>query len=690
MRIPSFAVAQLPLTGISGNSLNPAAVGRLILGLATAVALLTSSLSANIFPADVARDLGIPISSTTLQGSTSSEEPDGTPILGTVIRGEPARLYIVHAVTGELLKNFPLQGAKGSWNTTTATDGSIYVGTDANGSLYRYIPGEDRIHNLGQVMGQTWVWDVVAGRDGEIFGATFPGCLVFRYHPDDGFSDIGNGAIIEGERYARALAYHAETDRLFVGVATNAHLVVMNPRTGEREELLADQMAGKAWVYTLALFGDRLLVHVQEGNQTLVIDAHSYEIEAELADVSTQLVASPPSPYDGRIYYFAGGGIRSYDPASGEIETVPHHTGAKVWYFHWMKLDEPEWPDYTLVGLTQRGWLVRFHPPSGRFERVGEQLPGEPVPVHSVHAGPDGRIYTGGYLSGGFGIYDPDTDTLEHFHPISQIEFMANYGDDIYLGLYPRGRLFVFDSTRPWDGRTNPRQVGTLHDYNQTRPVALLAAEDLGKVFIGTIPDYGHIGGVFAEYDISTGEMEVYPNFIEEQAIVSLARTKQGLIVGSTTISAGGGVTATKTDSTLFLYDPVAREKVGEFVPVPNTWIVSGLLTMPDGMVWGMADGHLFIFDPVEREFVYTRHVLSIDHSRRMGLSRDAYLGLHQNGQIYGTAGSRFFRIDPETREFTLIADRHSNLLALDERGHVYFRDRINLWQYTPPPLSTE
>jgi hypothetical protein len=642
-------------------------------------------------PAEAARDLGVPISSTTLQGSTSTVEPDGTPVFCSVIRGEPARLYVIHAVTGELLRNFPLAGAKGAWNATTATDGSVYVGTDANGRLYRYIPGEDRIHDLGQVMpGQTWVWDVVAGRDGEVFGATFPGCLVFRYHPEDGFSDVGGGPIVPEEKYARALAYHEESDRLFVGIATRAYLFELNPRTGKKTALLEDRLEGRTWVYAMALFGDRLLAQVEEGNHAFVIDARSHAVEAVLEGVSTQLVASEPSPYDGRIYYYAGARIRSYDPVSQEVEILSHETGATVWCLRWMELDDPEYPGHTLVGLTQRGWLVRYHPPTGRFVRVGEQLPGEPVPVHSLHAGSDGRIYTGGYLSGGFGIYDPQEDRSQHFHPISQIEYMANFGTDIYLGLYPRGRLFVFDSTKPWDGRTNPQQVGSLHQFHQTRPVALLAAEDLGKLFIGTIPDYGHIGGVFAEFDRATGELEVFPNFIENQAIVSLARTRNGLVVGSTTISAGGGVAPATTDSQLFLYDPVERKKILELAPVPNTWIVSGLVVLPDGMVWGMADGHMFVFDPEQREVVYTRHVLPIDHSRRMGLSRDAYLALHEDGLIYGTAGGRLFRIDPATRSFTLLIERNASLLALDGEGRVYFRDRTNLWQFNPPPVGED
>src|SRR5205085_7573145 len=99
---------------------------------------------------------------------------------------------------GERLHTFPLAGAMGSWNGATATDGSVYFGSDDNAHLYRYVPGEESVRDLGLVLpGQTFVWDVAAGADGEVFGGTSPGCRVFRYHPKDGFTDLG--AAFEGE-----------------------------------------------------------------------------------------------------------------------------------------------------------------------------------------------------------------------------------------------------------------------------------------------------------------------------------------------------------------------------------------------------------------------------------------------------------------------------------------------------------
>src|SRR5579862_3724037 len=142
-------------------------------------------------------DLGVQISSSTVIGTTFSKDNKS---VFSVMRGHPAKLLEFDLTTGELNQSLPLPGAEGAWNACTATDGSIYVGTDSNGHLYRYIPGEKDVHDLGNPLPrETWVWDVVAGKDGEVFGGTYPGGKVFRYRPNDGFTDIARGPVASGE-----------------------------------------------------------------------------------------------------------------------------------------------------------------------------------------------------------------------------------------------------------------------------------------------------------------------------------------------------------------------------------------------------------------------------------------------------------------------------------------------------------
>ena len=58
---------------------------------------------------------------------------------------------------------------------------------------------------------------------------------------------------------------------------------------------------------------------------------------------------------------------------------------------------------------------------------------------------------------------------------------------------------------------------------------------------------------------------------------------------------------------------------------------------------------------------------------------------MHPDGNVYGASHGRLFRIDPKTMAMTVL--RHKTglgMLALDRDGRVYFRERTNLWRYTP------
>src|SRR3954467_7033213 len=78
-------------------------------------------------------DLGVQITSLNIQGTTFTKLPDGRDVVCSVIRGQPAKLLVFDAVDGKLLHRIPLPGAKGAWHACTASDGSVYAGTDNEG-----------------------------------------------------------------------------------------------------------------------------------------------------------------------------------------------------------------------------------------------------------------------------------------------------------------------------------------------------------------------------------------------------------------------------------------------------------------------------------------------------------------------------------------------------------------------------
>ena len=116
---------------------------------------------------------------------------------------------------------------------------------------------------------------------------------------------------------------------------------------------------------------------------------------------------------------------------------------------------------------------------------------------------------------------------------------------------------------------------------------------------------------------------------------------------------------------------------------MPGAVAITCLMNGPDKNIWGIADGTLFIFDPAGQRIVATQELFKVNYESK-NIWRDAFLIVHPSGQIYGTLDGRFFRLDPASKQMTILRDKDVSLLAMDRAGKLYFRDTINLWQYTP------
>jgi streptogramin lyase len=630
--------------------------------------LLLASFAATAF-AEQFTDLGVQITSSTLIGTTISNG-----VVYSVMRGHPAKLLAIDLKTAQVIQSLPLPGADGAWNACTASDGSIYVGTDANGHLYRYVAGEKQVKDLGNPpQGQTWIWDVTAGKDGEVFGGTYPGGCVFRYSPKDGFSDVSHGSVVPGESYARCVAADSQRGMVYAGIGSHAHLVAINVKTGEKREMLPKEYADQEFVYGLDRFGKFLVALLTRANKSLVFDLDQDKLIGVIPGMGGQQIsiASPEDP--ATIYYVFDGKLMR------------------------VKLDHPEkpeklcpcpnaigftWSEGKLVGWAGNSGLFRFDPKTGELTKTAVNVPAEPTDIQSIALGPDGRIWTGGYLSGGNAAFDPATGKSEQYKGLSQAEDMTVLGKTIYFGLYPGAKLSCYDTTKPWDGKTNPRRFGDLGPENQSRPMAMLGVEKLNKVFIGTIPEYGQLGGVLAVYDPTTDKLAVHHDVVPKQSITSLVFAND-LIVGGSSIWGGLGQKPEATEAKLFIWDPATDKKLLETVPVPGAKAITGLFVGPDKNVWGMAEGTLFVFNPIERKIVSSQEILPIHYGEK-NIWRDAFFETHPSGAIYGTMGDRLFKLDPATQRVTILREHGANMLAMDRAGKLYFRDGTHLWCYAP------
>lgn len=623
-------------------------------------------------------NLGPQVTMATIQSAAFLKDRSGKELLYTVVRGKPAHLIGYELKTNKLVVDLPLDNMDGAWGVTVATDGSFYAG-GGGGHLYRYVPGSEKAEDLGLALGtETYIWDLVAGDNGAIYGASYPGCRVFSYSPRDGFSDVGKGPIVKDENYVRSLDYDKGTKKIYAGIASHAHLIELDTKTGKKTELLPEKYRDQEAVYDLRLIkdlkdGDRLLATVTNIGKTLIYNLKTNEIEHEVDQINVR--ATTKSLTNDNVYYGAGSDLFSWQLSpAGQVPKKMVKAGA-ILALKWNSADE-------LYIFNRNAQLIKYNIRTGKSVSESFTIPPQPISINATAYGPDGRIWTSGYLTGSNAAYDPSTGKSEQYRGLAQTEGVTLQGPNIYFGIYPHGRLFVYDTQKPWNlGDKNPKMIGKVS--GQSRFFAGVSVEDQNKMFFGSVPEYGLLGGALVEYDTKTEELVTYKDVLPKLSIVSLAYAN-GTIVGGTSVWGGLGIQPAIDEAKLFGWNPVEKKKVFEIVPVTGAKAITSLINGPDGNIWGIADGVLFIFNPVSQQ-ILSRHVIyEVNEERKKNnVWHDADLLIHPSGQIYGTGGGQLFKIDPKTKAVSTIL-KPASRLSMDKQGRLYFSRGSDLWQYIP------
>lgn len=627
-------------------------------------------------------NLGPQVKEKHLEGSLFLKDEKGKDWLYTVVRGSPGYLLGYDLVNYDLKVKLPLIKMDGAWDIGMSSDGWLYIAGSAGGRLARHRPGSQQIEDLGKpLISETYLFALASGKNGEIFGATYPGCRIFRYHPKDGFKDIGAGAIKAGEQYVHALAYHGKTDKLYAGIGSRSYLMEVNPRTGERKEILPDQYrGGSGFVYDMKIINDidgtdLLLANLPDIGKTVVYNLKTETFEEDIQR-SVMVKSAVKSPIDQKIYYSAGWtdlyALELRKPGSKPQKVA---VAKKALATKWLN-------DSELLILNAAAELLRCNIKTGESKSIPIDVPAQPIGLIAVAAGPDGQIWTGGYLTGNNAAYNPKSKTITSYPGLHQPEGITVQDENIYFGTYTRAEFYVYNTTLPWSlEKGNPKKIGQIK--GQDRPFGGVNVREHHQLYFGTVPGYGLLGGALAAYDVKEGKMTPYFNVMPNSSIVSLVYSNS-LVIGGTSIWGGLGAVPIATEASLFGWDPVRKVKTFELVPVPEAKAITGLMNGPDGMVWGMADGVWFVFDPVSKTVRTSKKVFEVTAEvKKKPVWRDAFLVLHPSGVVYGTAGGKLFKIDPASKEITMIplgVAAHS--LSMDQQGKLYFRNGINLWQY--------
>jgi hypothetical protein len=587
------------------------------------------------------RDLGIPVREAIMWGAHVG--PGKTGALDTIYLSfgqynAPLFLLAVNPDTGRMKQfNGPLSSEMGSWGFTIDQENRIYLGSYYNARLLRFNPKTEEWEDLGRPGGETesFICALTTAPDGKIWGGTYPSAKLFCYDPKTGVSE-DFGRIDSDQFYCYPTA--GEDGLIYCAIQfEKMDIVVFDPQKKVKKSLIAPDSRRPGRVNLFRGKDAKIYAHFVSSDQWFRVEDGERLVEVSRSDISLILKVLA----DGRDFYFVDN--------------------------HLLKIRNPVTKEEKEIPL--------------RYEAAGSF-------IFVVGAGPEGRIYGSSMLPLRLFVYNPQTQSLDNLgkvpHVNGEIYSMGLLDKKLYLCSYPEARLSVYDPKKPLrfgDGEdVNPKDLGRIGG-EQYRPRAMIAGPH-GRVYIGSYPDYGLLGGAIGVYDPMKNEKRVYRHIVQNQSIASLAYIdKLDLIAAGSSVRGGTGTHAVEKEARLILWDPREEKKIFEVIPVPEARTILSLATTVDGIIYGITNNEkVFVFDPEKRE---VRQIFDLGFKE----PREISLFLGPDLRLYGLAKEAIFFIDPRNDEVTRVGKPpvpiHSGMAILGRK--IYYGSGANLWEFEIP-----
>ncbi|HLS14358.1 MAG TPA: hypothetical protein VK095_07565 [Beutenbergiaceae bacterium] len=626
--------------------------------------------------------------------------------MATGSEDDPGILMATDVLTGEITRTVRLPGATGGWavNQNPVT-GTVYVGTYGAAALWLYTPGEEEAVNAGQPDIPHWnfAYNVAFDEEGNAYGGGwgeptdgYPGASVYTFTEGEGFTGVlGDLPLTDNANYTRSLGYDEGSRTVFVGTGTTVNLFACSIDTNECENLaplldeeIQDSVSVRDMVmsdgHVLAWAGDS----TSSGNDWLVVldvdRTEDGELQVDVVDEIRGVAHPGSSPiHDGHIYYTKSGfddwPLFRYNIETGEETNLGHDVVILARQWDILELDDPQWPGATLVGINSYGYLTRYNIETDTIDV--EQVPNVPdvsLRLNSLATGPDGSIWTAGYLGGGIGqlttMRDDEQDT---FDVGGQADSMIAHDGQVFQGNYPGGTITSFTPEQLRDGQA-PTLECTI-GASQDRPYGLHSSGD--RLYFGSQTGAGNTVGAFGWFDSATGDCTTIEGPLGQQSVDTLTGSGDR-IFGGGNIFFGYTHMPVLEEATVMVFDETTEEIEEIELPVDGLRAVSAAATDDEGTVWFYAEGWLLAMDPDTLEWVHTEEVFPDLKPGDRVPGAYAEMITAQDGTIYGNVEGRVFDFDPEAALSSGSAQDHLDViytgagpyLTLDDYGNLYTR----------------
>ncbi|MFI6292312.1 hypothetical protein ACIBEJ_12055 [Nonomuraea sp. NPDC050790] len=612
-------------------------------------------------------DLGsLPLTGATTAGAAMDR---GRVYTVTSSASGPAVLAVRNAADARLVSEHPLPLALGSWAVTVAPDHSVYVGSynataGAMGRLFRFEPDTGKVTEIGiAVPGETFVWTVAAAPDGRsVYAGTSPGGKLVRYDTTTGkLSDLGSP--VPGEQFIRDLAV-ARDGTVFAGMGAQSMKVAVLRPDGAPIRVVDPPVQGNGYAYDLDVVGHRLLVRFATSTGTNPMGVYNLltrRWERVVDDVDSLTLGG--GRLGDQVYLVQNDQLGVLDLRSGKVRPTGFtDLGGGA-------IRPLGWRGHVLVGTSSTGRMWHYDRRTREGRLFESTITGQPVSIRSMGNGPDGRVYAGGFFTGGLAAYDPRTGRSQFWPNVGQSEGIVTHKGKLYLGVYPGARIYSFDGA-------TPTQLLSLSDQEQDRPFAMISAGEW--LAFGTVPKSGTVGGALGLLNPDTGQKVIRRDLVPGHSVIGLAY-RDGVVYGATSAFGGVGVPQ-DTAAKVFAYDIVTDALKWVTAPVEGDLSLGSITFDGAGRLWGLTPDAVFEMDPVTGQTLRTAKHQTYPWGTATQVWLDTNLEFH-NGMLWGKVQGKAYRIDPATMALTLIARPISNLLKGAD-GHLYLSRFENFYTY--------
>ncbi|MRX73681.1 hypothetical protein GJU40_16180 [Bacillus lacus] len=608
----------------------------------------------------------------------------GQPLYYALLQGEPAKFVVIDLHSNRVIDLKELKGAKAAWSIEISPDNKVWVGTTPNEHVFQYNPDTRELSDLGKATtnSDTVVWDLTYDKKGSrLFGVTSYGGRLFSYDAQKGFQNYGQA--VHGKQYARSVVFDEEKDYLYAGVGSTASLIKWDLKTGVKKDILPAQYRPAASVYDMDIQGRSLFAKIEGKSEIL-----KFNLDSEAMETVIQADSRGVSPaHNGLVYYSFNSKLHAYHLESGQIEQL---SNTNLYNSSAVSLDivnlrgEP-----TVVGLAGNGGrFFTYGIQSKRFTSTNLELPPQAVEIYRIGSGADGQIYSSGFISGRLGVFDSTTSQSNMYQGLGQIEGFAQLNQTMFFGVYPNGRVYEFDSTKAWEPGKNPKEILTLGDKGQDRPIAMQTDKEKNQLYIGTIPKRGQSQGAFLVYDLKERRVihEISVPYQQSVSSMTYSEAERKLYIGTSVFDGSGQrsvlgaqLFAVSTDDPQFTLRPIG-------LPGGYSVMVSALATGQDGTLWGIVDNKLMKYHSQDqRPLMYP-----INPHQVKGMFKNENLVFGHSGELFGTLQGTLFKVNPATNAITNYRSGEVFHLAKDPRGYLYYNSGANLWKIDPSKLTKE